>query len=292
MATRLNDSEKKHMAGVMPDVWFMHATLTNAGRSKATEEDAYKAWAIHSKDNRSEWLKVETDEKGRHAIVGSYDTMVQAERDRRDRQTEIMELRSPDAKSNGRKAAPGEIAAIMRLEDIGFSPDPSRSRSEETVNLMGHIAGRLNNVEYMANAIDEADGIPPERRARLVRGGREQYEHLLSDDVPGLLGAAKCYNAIRQAQREDDEVGVRTGIALLAMADHGMIGHKDVLAAMGRDGETVRSRSRTIEGNVQLRTGGLLTQAASALPAPDRATMPKGPTQAALPAPERPGAER
>lgn len=292
MSAALTDSEKRHMAGVMPDVWFMHATLTNAGRSKATENDAYKSWSDRSKSRESDWLKVETDEKGRRDIVIAYDTMIQNERERDERRNEIAQLQGDEPKPDGRKSSREEVSAIMRLEKIGFSPDPRQSRSKESVNLMGHIAGRLSNVEYMANAIDEADGIPPAHRARLIKGGHEQYQHLLSDRMPGMQGAAMCYNALRQAQRENDEVGLRTGIAMLAMADHGMVGYKDVLDAMGRDGETVRSRSRVIENASIERVGGLLTQAASALPPPDRTSMPKGPTQPALPAPGRSGAER
>jgi len=291
MTTRLTTSQREDMTSRIGDVMFMQATLSNAGR-ETTNEEAYLAWAAYSKSMEAGWMIVETDKAGREAIVRAHETLVDSRRSQDHRRDELAELRNDNRKPNGRRETAGEIRAIMDLEKIGFSPDPNRSRSSDTVELMGHIAGRLNNVEYMANAIDEADGIPAANRAPAISGGRRQYEHLMTDRMTGMKNAAMCYNALRQAQREKDEAGLRTGLAMMVLADNGAIGYHDVLAAMGRDGHTMATRETTIDLAGSSRSGGLLARTAGLLPAPDRASLPKGPTQAALPAPGRPGAER
>ena len=286
MAEPLTASQRDHMNDHIADVWFMQATLGKAGR-ETTNEDAYRAWSEHSDRSAAGWLIVDRDENGKAEILHAHDALIESRRPKDHRREDLEPLRNETIKANGRRETAGEGQALRDLVEIGFSPIPDQSRTPESVQLMNHIAGRLNNVQYMANAIDEADGIPPANRAPSVRGGKQQYEHLMSDRMAGMRGTALCYNALRQAQREGDQAGLRTGLAMIVLADQGVIGHQDVLAAMGRDGLTATMREAGL-ANI----GGKLVQTAAALPAPTRASIAKGPSQPALPAPARSGPER
>lgn len=286
MAEALTASQRDHMNDHIADVWFMQATIGKAGR-EITAEDAYRAWAEHSDRSAAGWLIVDRDENGKAEILRAHDALIESRRPKDHRRDDLEPLRNDTGKANGRRETLGEGQALRELVGIGFSPIPEHSRTPESVQLMNHIAGRLDNVRYMANAIDEADGIPPANRAPSVRGGKQQYDHLMTDRMAGMKGTALCYNALRQAQREGDHAGLRTGLAMIVLADQGVIGHQDVLAAMGRDGLTVSMREAGVTN-----VGGKLVQTAATLAAPARASIAKGPAQAALPAPVRSGQER
>lgn len=75
--------------------------------------------------------------------------------------------------------------------------------------------GRLNNIAYMANAIDTLDNVA--QPAAEVPGGNSQFLHLLT-----FQGGASAiiYFALRRIQRAGDRQALLIGLSILLAYDH------------------------------------------------------------------------
>lgn len=88
------------------------------------------------------------------------------------------------------------------------------------------MAGRVSNIRYMANAMDLYDRIS--QPAPAVRGGRQQFEHLLNF-IPNL---ALIYFALRRLQRQNNLPALRSGLSLLLAFEKQQISAEDVLSIL------------------------------------------------------------
>jgi hypothetical protein len=244
MIIDLNESERSEMQRRSSDVSELVRILKDGGHENVSRESAFKAWSKHSESMAAGWLIIAKDPEGFREVGRAHESLVddwkkamhdyvvggprRADADV-DRPLEPVRPRAtPEDARN--------VAATSKLRSIGFEPDATIARSDERINRMEHIAGRLSNVAYMAHAIDAADGIAPVDRAPSVAGGQRQFDHMMDGGQKGIVESGRCYVALRRAQREGDHDRVRTGLVLMVAADNGEIGYKDVLKAIGDDG--------------------------------------------------------
>ena len=213
------------------------AVLHAAGKTDATRESSFLAWQEHSETSAATWLIVPEGPEGVEEIVSAHDRLIE-------RHAPIQASYAPAevAPATAPYVAPASAtdtlnaSAVRNLVKIGFAPSEDAIRTPATISRMEHMVGRLDNVALMANAIDAADGIPAEDRAPSRTGGKRQLESLMDGRIKGTKDMARCYVALRRAQREGDDAKVRVGLVLLVAADNGEIGHSDVLVALNDDG--------------------------------------------------------
>lgn len=121
-------------------------------------------------------------------------------------------------------AAPG-----ARRNRMG-RPTTASSRSHDRLREMDI---RLENISYMAKAIDEIDGVlhdGPKRDDEDM--GRQQIHHMLDGVIPEMRASGLLYVALRRLQRAGDLVALRVGLTILLAHDHGEISGHDALSAV------------------------------------------------------------
>lgn len=277
MIIDLTTDEKEEMRTRSSDVTDLVRILKDMGVEDVTRESAFKAWSEHSESVAANWLIITRDPAGFREVERSHESLVDRwENARADYVLGRIAARTPTAVPPSRSAIPERVQptdqrnlkAVSDLKDIGFEPPSGATRSDDRLSRMGHIAGRLKNVAYMANAIDASDGIPKADRAPAVDGGQRQFDNMILGERSDLADAGRCYVALRRAQRDGDDVKVRTGLVLLVSADHDEIGYRDVLAALGDDGMPRQHKIEAERGPLRL-TGAKGPAAAS-----DVATVP------------------
>lgn len=92
------------------------------------------------------------------------------------------------------------------------------------------IEGRLNNVNYMAYAIDMFDvGATEEIESA---SGTKQFQYLISSD---FLFTGLIYVALRRFQRQGQLEALRGGLALLFGVEDGVLSARDAVSAMAPD---------------------------------------------------------
>ena len=277
MIIDLTAEERAEMKTRSSDVTELVRILKDMGVEDVSRESAFKAWSEHSESVAANWLVITKDPAGFREVERSHESLVDRwENARADYVLGRMAARTPAPAPPPRVAVPERVPpsdrrshkAVFDLKEIGFDPPSNATRGEDRLTRMGHVAGRLRNVEYMANAIDAADCIPKADRAPAVDGGQRQFDSMIHGDRKDLAEAGRCYVALRRAQRDGDDLKVRTGLVLLVAADHDEIGYRDVLAAMGDDGMPREQRIEAERGPLRL-TGAKGPAAASGV-----ATMP------------------
>jgi hypothetical protein len=120
------------------------------------------------------------------------------------------------------------------LLTVGFSYHPEKglcfpdgtSVRPKAMERLRHWAGRLNNLAYMANAMDLYDGV--ENPAPAVSGGKSQFDHLLEM----FPAAALIYFALRRLQRAGHLVALRQGLNVLIAFDHDEMTASDAVSAL------------------------------------------------------------
>ena len=83
----------------------------------------------------------------------------------------------------------------------------------------------------MARAIDLFDGLETDIAG--TQGGQEQFDHLIN--TPHFLWTGYLYVALRRLQRNNQNAGLRAGLALLLASDQGLVAARDVVEAMAPD---------------------------------------------------------
>jgi hypothetical protein len=122
------------------------------------------------------------------------------------------------------------IAAPGAQKNRQGRPTTASSRSHDRLR---HMDGRLDNLAYMARAIDELDGVAyagPKRADEA--SGRRQIHHLLEGSIPEMRAGGLLYVALRRLQRAGNLVALRVGLTILLAHDHGEISGHDALAAV------------------------------------------------------------
>ena len=243
MIVDLNDSERAEMQERSSDVTVLVSILKGMGAEHVSRESAFKAWSEHSESSAASWLIIPNQFEGLQEVASAHDRIVDRWKDEMHdyvvggrRQEKDAEPDVPEAPVRFRPEDPKSVERVARLREIGFDPPSDVVRGEAAIDRMNHISGRLSNVQYMANAIDAADGIPEADRARGVAGGARQFAHLMESDRRDGGDMGRCYVALRRAQRAGDHDRVRVGLVMLVAADRDEIGHSDVLRALGDDG--------------------------------------------------------
>ena len=241
MIVELNGSERAEMQVRSSDVTMLVSILKGMGAEHVSRESAFKAWSEHSESSAASWLIISKDPEGMREVERAHDRIVDRWKGEMhdyvvgSRRNEA-EADVPEAPVRFRPEDPRSVERVGRLREIGFEPRSDVVRGEVAIDRMNHIAGCLSNVQYMANAIDAADGIPEAERARSVPGGARQFAHLMEGDGKDRGDMGRCYVALRRAQRAGDHDRVRVGLVMLVAADKDEIGHSDVLRALGDDG--------------------------------------------------------
>ena len=260
MIIELDQDQRQDMSERSQDVSDVLRILRVAGNTGATRESAYLAWAEHSERSAANWLIVAKDPMGFAEITAAHEALVRNRANRsitaergEDRAEPAPTRTVPVEKPRAREDDPANRKAVADLKAIGFEPPVGVTRSQERIERMGHIAGRLSNVRYMANAIDAMDGIPEEQRAPAVQNGDKQLRHMLGNAIPELNLGGRCYVALRRAEREGDMAALRTGLVMMVSADNREIGYADVLAGLKQDGLPLREVSK--ETGVQTAAG-------------------------------------
>jgi hypothetical protein len=241
MIVDLNDSERAEMRERSSDVTLLVSILKGMGAENVSRESAFKAWSEHSESSAASWLIISKDPEEMREVERAHDRIVDRWKDEMHdyvvgSRPKAVEADVPEAPVRFRPEDPKSVERVARLREIGFDPPSDVVRGEGAIDRMNHIAGRLSNVQYMANAIDAADGIPEAERARGVAGGARQFAHLMESDRRDGGDMGRCYVALRRAQRAGDHDRVRIGLVMLVSADRDEIGHSDVLRALGDDG--------------------------------------------------------
>jgi hypothetical protein len=260
MIIELDRDQRQDMSERSQDVSDVLRILRVAGNTEATRESAYLAWAEHSERSAANWLIVAKDPMGFAEITAAHDALVRNRANRsiiaeqgEDRAEPAPSRTVPVGKPTPREDDPANRKALADLKAIGFDPPVGVTRSEERIDRMRHIAGRLSNVRYMANAIDAMDGIPEGLRAPAVQNGDKQLRHMLGNGIPELNMGGRCYVALRRAEREGDMAALRTGLVMMVTADNREIGYADVLTALKQDGLPLREVSK--DASVQATSG-------------------------------------
>lgn len=241
MIVELNESERAEMQERSSDVTLLVSILKGMGAEHVSRESAFKAWSEHSESSAANWLIIPNEFQGLQEVASAHDRIVDRWKGEMhdyvvgSRRKEV-DADVPEAPVRFLPEDRRSIERVGRLREIGFEPRSDVVRGEAAIDRMNHIAGRLSNVQYMANAIDAADGIPEADRARAVPGGARQFAHLMEADGSDRGAMGRCYVALRRAQRDGDHDRVRVGLVMLVAADMKEIGHSDVLRALGDEG--------------------------------------------------------
>ncbi len=147
-----------------------------------------------------------------------------------------------------------EDRLVQAMRRVGFQTD-AILRGPQSEDFMREVVGRVSNVAYMANAIDEADGVPRENRAPASNGGHRQFKHLIEGDA-GVHPIGLAYVALRRAQRRGDDDMFRAGLLMMVVADRGLAAHSAVNAALLDDGVPADRRVDASREASTVRIGG------------------------------------
>ena len=124
------------------------------------------------------------------------------------------------------------MAAAGYVFDKGRVSAPGAETHIRDETLIEKIEGRLNNVEYMAHAMDIFDiassNVPPNRQGGL------QFAHLMKQEGE-LVWHGYIYAALRRFQRQNRDDALRAGIAMLFAVENGIIAGRDAVLALAPD---------------------------------------------------------
>ena len=286
MIVELNDSQRAEMQERSSDVTVLVGILKGMGADNVSRESAFKAWSEHSESSAASWLIISKDPEGMREVERAHDRIVDRWKDEMHDyvvgsrpQAAAVEAVVPEPSVRFRPEDPRSVERVGRLKEIGFDPPADVVRGADAMDRMNHIAGRLSNIQYMANAIDAADGVPEAERARGVAGGARQFAHLMESDRRDGRDMGRCYVALRRAQRAGDHDRVRIGLVMLVAADRDEIGHSDVLRALGDDGVPKNMRLEVQAGHAPRLVTGAKGPARAEIPDAIAAAAMKGGTE-------------
>ena len=228
----ISSQDRETMSHHLQDVWFVRMQIENTG-AKVSQEEAYVAWSEYSRSQGVDWVPINRNRELVPEMLIAHRNLTKS-MDRSERS--FGASRSEPGRNYEHQIDPAMRDAVSKLNEFGYSPNPGIAASKDVVQTMEHIAGRYSNIAYMAGEIDRRDGVPPDQRAPMSAPGAQQFNHLESSFSNQQLGIDKCYVALRRLQREGEHEKLKAGVALLVLADKGVIGHADVLAAVGNDG--------------------------------------------------------
>lgn len=124
------------------------------------------------------------------------------------------------------------MAAAGYLFDKGSVGAPGTNKRITDEALIDKIEGRLNNVQYMAHAMDIFDtassNVPPNRQGGL------QFAHLMRQE-DDLVWHGYIYAALRRFQRQNKNDALRAGIAMLFAVENGIVAGRDAVLALAPD---------------------------------------------------------
>lgn len=145
----------------------------------------------------------------------------------------------------------GFVCDTVGGRDVIYKPDGTTVSLPAHVDRIRHMGGRLDNVRYMARAMDRYDGI--EGTPGTVEGD-EQFEHLIRgghgrrrDLDQELRGAGLIYFALRRHQRAGNLPELRRGLVLLMAFEDGQIALDDVLGAVWDHDWQTPAQIQTVE---------------------------------------------
>lgn len=120
--------------------------------------------------------------------------------------------------------------SILWVRKVGKGAFATAMAGSPQFEDVRHMCGRLDNIDYMAPAIDMFDGaitkLPGGQRAE---NGYTQLHHLFSIDRGA---AAMFYVALRRFQRAGDLPRLRAGLALLIAYDRHHLDGRDAVALL------------------------------------------------------------
>ena len=122
-------------------------------------------------------------------------------------------------------------AAGYKFED-GMIKAPNASEYVDP-EVVPRMEGRLNNVEYMARAIDIFDNMPDGNLPVGTETGSAQFHHLLN--TPAFLAVALGYIAMRRSQRRENLGVLRVMLSLMLSLEDGQIGEGDIVGMLTTD---------------------------------------------------------
>ena len=128
-------------------------------------------------------------------------------------------------------------AGYPRLAEAGYEYTdrgvmaPGANKPITDPELLDKLEGRLDNIEYMAKAIDIFDTGASDVAG--TQSGQNQFDHLIN--TPHLVLTGYLYVALRRFQRCNRPEALRAGLAMLLTAELGLVGEKDLVASMAPD---------------------------------------------------------
>ena len=124
------------------------------------------------------------------------------------------------------------MAAAGYVFDKGRVSAPGGETHVRDTDMIETIEGRLNNVQYMAHAMDIFDtassNVPPNRQGSL------QFAHLMRQEGE-LVWHGYIYAALRRFQRQGRYDALRAGLAMLFAVEKGVIAGRDAVLALAPD---------------------------------------------------------